>query len=241
MNKWQVKISGHKFDIDEIKESFKDSYFKILKNDNEYYIDSDTFDTCKNTTEVKKEALKLITLINGLGLVFINSFQPIKIIQEYIKKADGKNHKIIVLEPEPIVIRSKASGNFKLTKNGNKEEIKHRNVYSDLFRHAYNEPLVQDALKYLKYGDWINLYKAFEIVRDYCGGEHKLFEQNWAPKIDLRTFKQVAQSKEALGDQARHASKKYKPPNRKMSISEAKSLINQMLKNWILSISSKTS
>jgi hypothetical protein len=43
----------------------------------------------------------------------------------------------------------------------------------------------------------------------------------------------MAQSREALGDEARHASKKYVPPIDPMSIHEAKAIIGDVLQNWI--------
>jgi hypothetical protein len=52
----------------------------------------------------------------------------------------------------------------------------------------------------------------------------------------LDRFSQMAQSRAGLGDDARHASKKYKPPAKSLSLTEAKNIIGVLLQNWINSL-----
>jgi hypothetical protein len=83
---------------------------------------------------------------------------------------------------------------------------------------------------------WFNLYKVFEIIRDECIGEESLVARNFIPKRDLKRFTQSAQSRELLGDEARHASRKYKPPEIPMTIDEARRLIKQLFSKWVKTI-----
>jgi hypothetical protein len=59
-------------------------------------------------------------------------------------------------------------------------------------------------------------------VRDDVNGEKEILSRNWISKPSLKRFTQMAQSREGLGNDARHASKKYKPPAKALSLREAK-------------------
>ena len=76
----------------------------------------------------------------------------------------------------------------------------------------------------------VSAKKIYEIVRDDVGDLRK---RRWGIEQDKNRFTQTAQSKDALGDSARHAAKKYKPPLNPMSLAEAKSFIRNILLNWL--------
>lgn len=92
---------------------------------------------------------------------------------------------------------------------------------------------VENALYFFREGTWDNLYKVYEIIRDDTGSEQAIIKKSWGSKPELHRFTQTVQSSEALGNDARHASKRYKPPAQPMSLSEAKSLIRGILMNWM--------
>ena len=75
---------------------------------------------------------------------------------------------------------------------------------------AERNPRLADALRYFARGDWVNLYKAWEVVRDAAGAVHAIIANGWADRTEQGRFTGTAQSKDQLGDDARHASGKYK-------------------------------
>lgn len=79
----------------------------------------------------------------------------------------------------------------------------------------------------------VNLYKAWEIVRDAAGGEHTLIANGWTTKKTKNRFMQTAQSRKALGDDARHASERYKAPESTMSVDEARAFVKSVIGKWI--------
>ncbi len=77
--------------------------------------------------------------------------------------------------------------------------------------------------------NWINLYKVYEIVNKDAG--RTKIEQWTNKKIGL--FTHTANSQSAIGDDARHGVDKHDPPKEPMSLSEARALIRNLLKQWL--------
>ncbi len=93
---------------------------------------------------------------------------------------------------------------------------------------------VADAVRiYCKEQSWSNLYKVFEIIESDIGDKYITY--GWATKKDAERFTRTANSRLAIGDDARHGHKKFAPPKNPMSLYEAKSLIRNILINWIRS------
>jgi hypothetical protein len=67
------------------------------------------------------------------------------------------------------------------------------------------------------------------------GNEEAIIRNGWATKGALGRFRQTAQSKAAVGDLARHAANKFKPPSQPMSIQEAESLLRGIILSWLSS------
>ena len=66
---------------------------------------------------------------------------------------------------------------------------------------------VADALRFYKRGDWVNLYKAWEVACDAAGGLHQVVKNGWATERDRSRFTQTAQSRAVLDDEARTRAK----------------------------------
>ena len=82
--------------------------------------------------------------------------------------------------------------------------------------------------------NWINLYKIYEIVDKDAGKIKKIHRiEQWITKKKISDFKQTANSKRAIGDDARHGVDDNDPPKEPMSLSEAKALIMTLLQKWL--------
>jgi hypothetical protein len=99
-----------------------------------------------------------------------------------------------------------------------------------------SNPNVAAALHFFMKCDWVSLYKAWEMARDAAGGNHDLVNKGWAERRKQNRFTGTAQSREELGDEARHASEQYKPPKDPMSLNEARSFVRSILQAWTNSI-----
>src|SRR5262249_19880997 len=105
-----------------------------------------------------------------------------------------------------------------------------------VLRVSTKNPVVADALRFLRKGDWFNLYKTYEIVEDEVHGKREIIRRGWLTSQSISRFKQMAQSREALGAGAKHDSRKFIPPKKPMSIHEARAIIADLLLKWIDSL-----
>jgi hypothetical protein len=103
---------------------------------------------------------------------------------------------------------------------------------SNLLNIANNQTNVADALHYFRKNDWNNLYKVYEIIRDDVKDIPK---QNFVgiTKKKLDKFTQTAQASNILGDQARHASRKFFLFTGSMGFQEANIFIKTLLGAWL--------
>ena len=76
---------------------------------------------------------------------------------------------------------------------------------------------VRDVILFFNEITWLNLYKIYEVICKDVGGEKVL--QKFITKDELMSFRQTAQSREAIGKLARHG-KKIPPPKKTMNIDD---------------------
>ena len=81
--------------------------------------------------------------------------------------------------------------------------------------HFYSQPL-----------SWVTLYKIYEIIRDNIR-EKKIIQI--LTKNELSRFTGTAQSRGQIGDDARHAAKKFIGHPQPMTIEEANELIKKLI------------
>jgi hypothetical protein len=57
--------------------------------------------------------------------------------------------------------------------------------------------------------------------------------KGWVTNRQVDRFKRTANSQKAIGDKARHGKDPYEPPTEPLSLSEARALIDGLLKVWL--------
>jgi hypothetical protein len=65
------------------------------------------------------------------------------------------------------------------------------------------------------------------------GGTSSIEKKGWATKSSIDRFTGTADNPKASGDLARHGIAKHEPLPNPMTLSEAKSLIETVLHNWL--------
>lgn len=233
MSKWLLKLKGHKFDILDLSESLNIPEFKIIELDGIYYLDSNEFKLLTLAEEVRERGRALIKLLNTV-CVFQNS--DFHIISEdgvlFISDDGKRNHYVYAEDAIVFSGRSRVKVIVHDTVGNVIENNKPPLLLSYLTLAQVHKPVI-DALSFFQEDTWFNLYKVYEIIIDDIGNKSKLTNAGWITKKELSRFTQTAQSRAALGEQARHASAKYKPPIEPMAHTEAKSLIRKLLSCWI--------
>jgi hypothetical protein len=81
--------------------------------------------------------------------------------------------------------------------------------------------------------DWVNLYRIFEVIAADVGGLDAIASYGWASKASMKLFKRTACSPGAVGLDARHGTDSTPAPSKPMVISEARNLINAIIRAWL--------
>jgi hypothetical protein len=232
MTEWLVQLKGSKIDLENLKKILEKSDPCIIQDEFGYYLKTDKWNLIEDPTQIKSDALKLIQQLDNATYLHFRDMPPISYGQLIKIDDDRKKHHFLFAEATVFNIKTRATPKFE--GDFSNEQQKHDVV--KLFETATKDTQVTEALRFYRIGDWINLYKSYEIMRDSIGGESKIFQNNWATKKIVGRFTQTAQSYDSIGDEARHASRKYKPHKEPMSINEAQKIIGDLLKKWIDSI-----
>jgi len=86
--------------------------------------------------------------------------------------------------------------------------------------------------------DWFTLKKIGEILSDAVDGYDEISNRGWANKADLKLLHDTAQDYQAIGVRAaRHArfSKRSKPLENPMAISDAREIARIIVVKWLVS------
>jgi len=232
---WMVCIKGDDFDLQELSKSLTSLELCLVKEENEYYLKSTSFNHLMNAGEVGEKAQEILTLINGASRLALGTRRPLTTGVVMKIKDDGSKEGFCHV-PEQSTLRE-AIGITTISSDGTIQEIHQADPIPDWVKLAQNNQNVARALRLLgNIGyDWVNLYRIYEVVEDDVGGISKITQGGWATETAIRRFKHTGNSVGAIGDEARHGIETTQPPKNPMTFSEAKSLIETILHNWLRS------
>ena len=233
MPNWLVRLKGEKFDLEDFPSLLRSPEHTVIEENGSYYLKSSDFDSLSSADEVRERAIAIIDMLNGAMKLHIHDFRGVFEDGVTIIKEDGSRHHSVYLGGS-IAARVKVSATV-TTSNGTQQIAPQPSDVESWLSLAKGDKAVADALHFFRENTWISLYKVYEIIRDDVGGEEAITTNGWATKKRLKRFTRTAQSRAALGDYARHASKKYTPPAQPMPIHEAESLIRGILLSWFRS------
>lgn len=239
MPKWLVRLKGERFDLEDFPKLLRSPEVKVVEEDGSFYLESSEFNSLTSAEEVRERGRALIKLINRVTKFNRDNFLGISEDAIIRVEDDGKRHGYLFLE-EAVTIRTRVKVSAQVTviaADGSEKVTTQPSALESLIEVAQKYNVVADALGFYRDGTWSSLYKAYEIIRDDVGGKHQIIKNGWSADSYINRFTQTAQSRAALGDSARHASKKYIPPAQPMTLVEARVLIKTILSRWV---SSKT-
>lgn len=218
-----VLLKGDQFDLEDLPELIATPELSVVVEDGRYCLRSRETNAFESPEEAKERAIALVRMLNGVLKFVREDFQEVTDDGLKVITDDGKSYSYSYLTVTTLRTKQKTMVT----------PVLHPTAVETLIEATKADRHVADALHFFKDGTWFNLYKAYEILRDAVGGEHKIVKNGWVPKRELSRFTQTAQSRAALGDLARHASKKYTPPANPMTLKEARNLVRAILAKWL--------
>lgn len=234
MAEWHVQLQGEQFDLQELKEILLGHDPCIIEEDSNFYVTSKAWDQLQDSSEVHNQAKSLIQLLDSAAYIHFRDTGPLTIGNIVRIDDDGRKHSFVSVE-ESVHARDWARATAVGANNQPIESTTEHQIIKVL-RVSTHHAVAADALKFLRKGDWVSLYKTYEIVQDEVHGKEEIIRRGWLTSQSISRFKQMAQSRQALGDEARHASRKFIPPKKPMSIHEARAIIADLLLKWIDSL-----
>lgn len=234
MSEWLVRLKGHEFDLEELSNHFRAGVWNVRKDeDDHYYLRSSDFDSLADEEAVRTRALELVERMNWAAKFHSgDGYQPVELDVVTRVDEDGKRMHHITLTSK-IEARSRMSAKPTVIREGDSPNApRPPSEVESIFALAERDARVADALRYFDRGDWVNLYKAWEVVGDAAGGARNIVTNGWATRDTQSRFTQTAQSRKVLGDEARHAIDKKDPPKNPMTLDEARAFVKSVMEAW---------
>lgn len=223
MAEWLVKLRGEEDDLELLKDHLCSPSItptvSVTKKENDYYLSSDKLASITDRDLVRERAEELVDHLNKVATLLLGT--GYSLVEE-----DG----IFALDEGHLSMVSKSV----LVTWSVRVELKHTTPedIEKTMKLVSRDLRFEEALYFLMKSNWINLYKAWEIAGDVAGGAHQLIKNGWADEEEQGRFTGTAQSKGELGDEARHASEKYKSPKNPMPLSEAQDFVRSVILAW---------
>lgn len=234
MKEWWVRLQGEQFDLQELPLLFSSLEVTVFEEEGEYYLKSTEFNSLADASDVLGAANHILELINGAAILHFGNFRPVQASGSVVGIDEAGNRKRFVFVSGTITGRGRVKVSATVERvNGTVESCQRPTQVESWVALAKHNKAIADALHFFCEHTWFNLYKVYEIVADDVGGKREIIHNGWGTEQSLNRFTQTAQSRDTLGDDARHASEKYKPPQKPMSLPEARSLVASILENWI--------
>jgi hypothetical protein len=234
MPEWLARLKGHGFDLEELSDHFRSPERNVTKDeDGHYYLRSIEFDSMANDEAVRERALELVELMNQAAKYHAgDGYRGVELDGITRTDEDGnRTHYVTLLSS--LEARSRMSAKLTVVRESDSADTpRPPSEGESMVTLAERDARVADALRFFARGDWVNLYKAWEVVGDAAGGAHVIVTNGWADRDTQSRFTGTAQSKDELGDDARHASGKYKAPKNPMTLDEARAFVKSVMEAW---------
>lgn len=237
---WTVQLAGDSADLSALQQSLTGRDVCISHDGQNYVLTSDEFNDSDNAKQIHEKATRIVELLNGAKCLALDASESIRVGNAIRYRSNGTRE--VHMFAEPAVIRLRFSAvTFTVTRaDGTVEESNPGDPVGSWMTLAMSDDSIANVFRILSLGtlDWVNLYRVLEIVENDVGGLDLIELNGWATKNSMKLFKHTANSPGAVGLEARHGSLPNQPPANPMTVSEAKSLINSIIRAWLRTKSS---
>jgi hypothetical protein len=227
---WGAVVLGEPSDLerwaDQLKPDFDAPW--VETHGSETLLRSPSFDELTSEGDVRDCAVALIARLNG-ALVLLQLARPLTFGGVVKIDVNGILHRTVFAEGNSYIWSGAAVALFIDDEDGNPlpSTVQRWSAVAD------NDTFLDDALIYFGKGaDWYEVYKGFECLEDKFGGVRQFRALGWASKAKIELLKRTANSA------ARHKRGKFDPPPHPMSLTEARSLLAQLIERAFETISS---
>jgi hypothetical protein len=232
---WQVQLVGDPADLRMLADALCDPPVTVSEENGEFLLRCAHFDGLTDAHDVGARAGEIVTALSGLSRLELGSDRRIRVGSVMMVSPDGRRHTYLLPEPGELRLRGLPIGIEIRRADGAVETHRPGDPVRELIPMATKDPTAAKALR-LRDVDrlgWVELYRLYEVIEADAGGPPNIIQRGWARGGELRRFTHTANSVSAAGDEARHGRERTQPPGDPMTLSEAKELVDRILKGWL--------
>lgn len=227
--RWKVQLEGRETGLEQLSESFDDDP-RIFKDDEDYFIWSSKFEHLDESSKIKGESEDIIRTIRHMA--DLESLRVGELAASHVVEIqeDG-SERVIIHASVGMTVSTGMSAQLSVDGEESPPRAESTYEYTQL---ALKDDKIQELIELRDNGDhWSNLYRIYEYVQDNIDGEHNIVGQGWWSESDKGLFKQTANSREAIGHEARHGDLRASAPSDPMDHAEAKTQIDSLIDDWV--------
>jgi hypothetical protein len=231
--RWKVRLIGSEIGLKYLSKSFSDDP-EIFAEEDEFYIQCSKFERLSEASEVRAAARKLVRTIRSFGEKDSIRVENLEASDVHETLDDGTKHIDVQRGDDTIQVRS-STRIAKVYEDGPKETIfPSADRTYERTQQALEDEKVQVLVGIRSRGSsWVNLYRIYEYVQDNIGGDRNIVERGWWSNEQKDRFKRTANSREAIGNEARHGTERIPSPSEPMSHYRAIYLVDELVENWL--------
>lgn len=227
-----VSLSGDPMDLEQVANLFSQSLNpEICREGDTFFLSEAGLSSLPGDVEKRDRAVEVVELINGAAQLYWTNHRNLSVGGRVVTIGnDGSRSESIVVVAQPVIARAWLSGTAVVIGGGVSTPAP-APTPQRWVEAAFQDDDVAAALRILADPDaaWGRLYHVFDLVQtDVGSGIHK-----WATQAECKRFTHTANSRLALGDEARHGHTKFQPPSNPMTLGEARQLIRTIVTGWL--------
>lgn len=233
---WWVKLEGEESELRELAAHFNDPTLEVIQEDNSFWLGSADFVDLTDPEAVKGRGRVLLALASGALHVEFGRFDPPRITAAVLVDDRGAKQNFIHVSSS-IRLHGEINARVQRTRPDGQIEIvelvappAQTGEWADLARQDAD---VEDVLAILGREDvrWHDLYHVFEVVEADVGS--RMFADAWTTKAAVELFTRTANSRHAIGGEARHGHDRFLPPKSPLSHRDAHDLVLGLVRHWL--------
>jgi hypothetical protein len=206
----------------------------IIREADKFTLRSQSFDALIEPRSVVEKAKDMLAMLSGTARLMLDGRTSMSVGGIYRVREDGGRDYVLIPETGSLQLRGFAPTIIIRRGDGTKNISRPTDGIALLLTLSTTDDAIAKALR-LRNEDtlgWVGLYRIYEVIESDIG-RSAILVNGWASDADIRLFKHSANSVKAAGDQARHGKETHAPPVKPFSLTEARTLVDTLLRAWL--------
>lgn len=226
-----MSLSGEALDLEQVADLFSQSQNPMIRREGDtFFLSEAGLSSLPGDVEKRDRAVEIVELVNGAAHLHWTNHRDLSVGGRVVTIGDdGSRSESLVVVAQPAIERSRALGVTVVI--GGVPSPAPPPAPPRWVEAAFQDDDVAAALRILADPDvaWGRLYHVFDLVQADVGSGIR----QWATRGECDRFTHTANSRLALGDEARHGHTGFQPPQNPMTLGEARQLIRKIVTGWL--------